>query len=129
MQKILSNKRFKYYLFYTIIFAVCCAIAFSFIFGEGKTLIYNKDGWHQYLKSQIYFSNYLKELFHNIFVNHVFDIPEWSFSIGEGNDILGTFHCYLMGDPIALLSIFFNEENMYIFYNFINFAFNILTMF
>ena len=117
MQKILSNKRFKYYLFYTIIFAVCCAIAFSFIFGEGKTLIYNKDGWHQYLKSQIYFSNYLKELFHNIFVNHVFDIPEWSFSIGEGNDILGTFHCYLMGDPIALLSIFFNEENMYIFYN------------
>lgn len=118
MQKILSNRKTKYYLIYTLIFAVCCAVAFSFIFGEGKTLIYNKDGWHQYLKSQIYYSNYLKELFNNIFVNHVFELPEWSFSIGEGNDILGTFHCYLMGDPIALLSVFFNENNMYIFYNF-----------
>lgn len=113
-----NNKRIKFYLIYTAVFLLCCAVAFYYFYSNGKTLIYDKDGWHQYLKVLIYYSNYLKELFTNIFVNHIFELPEWSFSIGEGAGILATFHCYLIGDPIAFLSVFFNENNMYIFYNF-----------
>lgn len=107
---------FKFIGIYTVVFAVYSLIIFSPFYLNDVSLVYNKDGWMQYLKLLIYYSGYLRGILKNIFINHTFVIPQWSFSIGEGSDIFTAFQCYAFGDPIALLSVFFNGNNMYVFF-------------
>ena len=65
----------------------------------------------------IYTAVFLKEIFHNIFVNHDFNIRRFDFVIGEGRDILENFHYYVIGDPIAFLSVLVPKDYIYIFYD------------
>lgn len=112
-----TNSRKRVYLYYTIAFIICCLTCFYIYYSSGKTFIYDKDGYQQYLKALIYYSDLIRQFFKNLFINHKFIIPQYSFSIGEGADILSTFQCYVMGDPISFLCFLFSAENMYIFYN------------
>ena len=112
-----SNKKTKYYLLYTLFFIACCLLCFYTYYSNNLSFIYDGDGWSQHYKAYIYYGEYLREIFRNIFINHTFEIPQWDFSIGEGADILGTFSYYTMGDPITLLCVFVPSEYMYIFYN------------
>ena len=107
---------FRFIAQYTIVFILCSLIVFSPFYMSGKSLVYNKDGWMQYLKLLIYYSEYLRTIFKNFFIDHSFIIPQWSFSIGEGADIFTSFQCYAIGDPIAFLCVFFSGNNMYLFF-------------
>ena len=112
-----KNKK-KIFIYYSLLFLICCAIVFFVFIRNNMSLVYYKDGWMQYLKAYIYLSDYLKEIFKNIFVNHKLVISQWSFSIGEGADILGTFNTYVLGDPITFLVVFVPREYIYLFLNF-----------
>lgn len=118
MIKRIKNEKVRFYLIYTLLFILCCLGVFYAYYSQGKSLIYNEDGWTQHYKALIYYSRYLKEIVKNIFINKKLVIPQWDFSIGEGAGIIETFHYYAIGDPIAFLSIFVPEEYIYIFYNF-----------
>ena len=48
------------------------------------------------------------------------NIPEWDFNIGEGSDILQTFHYYVIGDPFTLLAVFVPTRFIYLYYEVIN---------
>ncbi len=52
----------------------------------------------------MYYGEYLRTLVKNILTHQ--DLPLWDFSIGYGADIITTFHYYVLGDPLTLLSIF-----------------------
>lgn len=110
-------EKYKYYFIYTIVFILISLLIYYPFYSSGKSLIYNGDGYSQHYKALIYYSDYLKKIFHNLFFEHKLLIPQWDFSIGEGADILGTFHYYVIGDPIAFLSVFVPKEKIYIFYN------------
>ena len=112
----IKSKNLRFIVQYTIVFVLCSLIIFSPFYLNGKSLVYNKDGWMQYLKLLIYYSEYLRKIFSNIFIKHSFVIPQWNFSIGEGADIFTSFQCYAIGDPIAFLCVFFNGNNMYLFF-------------
>ncbi len=112
-----KKSKAKYYFIYTLLFIICCLLCFYTYYSNNLSFIYDGDGWSQHYKAYIYYGEYLRELFRNIFINHTFEIPQWDFSIGEGADILGTFSYYVMGDPITLLCVFVPSKYMYIFYN------------
>ena len=109
-------KKKKFLLIYTLIFAVLSAAFILTINLNGKTQICNFDGDGQHIKALIYYSEWLRSIFNNIFVNHKFEIPLWSFSIGYGADIPTSLHYYAVGDPFAVFCVFFPAQHMRIFY-------------
>ncbi len=114
--KRLDSRKSTYFLVYSVIFVILAIGVFSFYFFTGKTFIWEVDGWEQHYKALIYYSQYLREFFKNIFVNHRFVLPQWDFAIGEGSDIIGTFHYYVIGDPFTFFSFLFPAKYMYIFF-------------
>lgn len=110
----MKNK--KYIALYTFAFAVISAAFALTVFINGKTQICNFDGDGQHIKALIYYSDWLRTIFKNIFVNHRFEIPCWSFSIGYGADIPTSLHYYAIGDPFAVFCVFFSQKNMRVFY-------------
>lgn len=111
-----SNR--KLFLIYTVLFIFVAGICYFSYYSQGKSLVFEGDGYSQHLKALIYYSDYLKDFFKNLFINHEFILPQWDFSIGEGSDILGVFNYYVIGDPIAFLSVLVPRNLIYIYYNF-----------
>lgn len=109
-------KKKRFLAIYTFIFAVISAGIILGINLNGKTQICNFDGDGQHIKSLIYYSDWLRSILKNIFVDHRFEIPSWSFSIGYGADIPVSLHYYAVGDPFAVFCVFFPAQYMRIFY-------------
>lgn len=114
----MKRNNHKLYLIYTVLFLFVVAICYFSYYSQGKSLVFDGDGYSQHLKALIYYSDYLKELFKNLFINHEFVLPQWDFSIGEGSDILGVLNYYVIGDPIAFLSVLVPRSFIYLYYNF-----------
>ena len=110
------------YSAYTFCFLVFILVLYGGLFVFGKaTNIHQVDGENQYLLALIYYSDWLKEILRELFLNHRLLIPEWDFAIGEGADIITTFTYYAIGDPLTLPCILFNTDNMYLFYELLTF--------
>ena len=120
LQNLMAENRKKrcYYLVYTVLFLILMFFCFSFFIFSGKSLIWESDGWRQHYKALVYYSEYLKNFFKNLFGNGSIVLPEFDFAIGEGSDILNTMHYYVMGDPVAFLSVLVPAGGMHIFYSF-----------
>lgn len=90
-------------------------ITFSWVFLEGRTLIWVKDGWSQHYKALVYYSQYLRSIVKGFLSGDGWEIPLWDFSIGEGSGILETLHYYVIGDPFAALSLFVPVRYLHLF--------------
>lgn len=112
----LSEKK-KYYFTYSLCFIITAYLIFFWFLTSHRTLIWRQDGWIQHYRSLIYYSKYLRSIIKGILLNHELVIPNWDFSIGQGSDILSTLHYYTIGDPLSIFSVFFSEENMYLYYD------------
>ena len=110
----MKNK--KYTAVYTLIFAAMSAALALALYFSGKTQICNFDGDGQHIKALVYYSDWIKSIFRNIFVDHRLEFPCWSFSIGYGADIPTSLHYYAVGDPFAIFCVFFPASRMRIFY-------------
>ena len=100
-----NSFRKEYYLIYSGVFLFCVFCFYFYLFINGKTSVnFVSDGMNQHYRVLLYYSRYLK----NIFLNH--EIPLWDFSIGEGADIIKTFHSDAIGDPLTFLSVLVPER-------------------
>lgn len=108
----------QYFLIYTILFLAVCTMVFSWYFLTGRTLIWQGDGWTQHYRALVYYAKYLRSILRNIIYEHRLVVPQWDFSLGEGNDILQTLHYYVMGDPFAFFSVFIPTRFLYLYYDF-----------
>lgn len=115
--KINLSGRAKYYLAYTICFAVTALVVYFWFLKAHRTLIWRVDGWEQHYKALVYYSKYLRSIIKNLLLYHKLVIPNWDFAIGQGGDILSSLHYYTIGDPFSIFSIFFSEESMYLYYD------------
>lgn len=115
--KINLSERKKYYFIYTLCFIITAFLVFFWFLIAHRTMIWREDGWMQHYRSLIYYSKYLRSIIKGVLINHELVIPNWDFSIGQGSDILSTLHYYTIGDPLSVFSIFFSEENMYLYYD------------
>lgn len=117
---VLSSKhRYRqYFLIYTILFLAVCMMVFSWYFLTGRTLIWQGDGWTQHYRALVYYAKYLRSILRGILYEHRLVVPQWDFSLGEGNDILQTLHYYVMGDPFAFFSVLVPTRFLHLYYDF-----------
>ncbi len=104
-----SQKKKMYWLVYSLMFIVMTGLIFWPFFKEGKSFIWigeAADGWTQHYTALVYFGRWLRDVAEQIFVEHSFDLPTYSFSIGYGSDLFTTLHYYVIGDPLDLLAVF-----------------------
>ena len=97
--------RKAYYLGYSALFIILSGLCFFWFILFNKSLIWDWDGWDEYFKAMVYYSGYLKGIIRTLIHEHRLVIPNWDFCIGEGNDIINTLHYFILGDPLALLSV------------------------
>ena len=80
-KEIFREKKFDYYLFYTLIFGGIALILYLQFYLNGKSLIWSHDGVPQHLNSLAYYGEYLREILHSLFVEHKLEIPMWDMNI------------------------------------------------
>ncbi len=111
-----KHPKLKFYLGYTLVFIAMCAAVFSVFLYNGKTFVWERDGMNQHYVALLYYAKYLRSIIKNILVNHSFSLPTYSLSIGYGSDIITTLSYYVLGDPIAFLSVLVPVKYMIYFY-------------
>ena len=112
-----ENKKSTFYIVYTVLFYLTAFFCFFYFVFSGRSLVSEGDGWSQHLKALAYYSEYLRNMIRGVFFEGKWSIPDYDFYIGEGNDILSTLHYYVIGDPIALFSVFVPVKWMAYFFS------------
>ncbi|MCR4891052.1 MAG: YfhO family protein [Lachnospiraceae bacterium] len=111
--------RLRPYLFYTFLYCIV-AVGCFFWFGLSGTVFGTSDAQTQHIKALAYYSGYLRDGIQNILSGQFTNaFPEWSFAIGPGADVLGTFHYYCIGEPLTALSVFVPTRFIPVFYDFL----------
>ena len=122
MNKLFPKKQIaRQLLIYTVLFALTCVLCFIQFAIQHKEFMIQYDSIAEYLTVLIYWGQYIRDFFYNLFVKHSFILPQWDFSIGLGADILTTLHWYVIGEPLNLLAAFFKPEKTVYLYNFLLF--------
>lgn len=116
--KSLKNLKNNYYIIYTAFFAITAFFVFSWFILADRTFIWERDGWNQHYKALVYFAKYMRSIIKNLIFEHSLIIPNWDFSFGEGNDVLGTLHYYVIGDPFNVLSVLVPTKYLSYYYDF-----------
>lgn len=116
--KSLKNLKNNYYIIYTAFFAITAFLVFSWFILADRTFIWESDGWNQHYKALVYFAKYMRSIARNLVFEHSLIIPNWDFSFGEGNDVLGTLHYYVIGDPFNVLSVLVPTKYLSYYYDF-----------
>lgn len=109
--------RSRYFRIYTVVFFVMCALMFSWFYLANRTFIWNVDGWAQHYRALVYYAKYLRGIIRGVVFDHSFAIQNWSFSFGEGNDILSALHYYVIGDPFSIGCVLVPTKYMYLYFD------------
>lgn len=116
MKKIKIKNSLNIILMYTLCFFIICAGVFWPFIKEHKSLIWAQDGLLQTFTSMVYIGDYYKSIIASVLQGN-FNFQMIDFNIGLGYDVFTTLNYYGLGDPLLLLTVFFQKDNMYILYN------------
>ena len=97
---------------YTIMFLILISLFLALFFIKSKSLIWGYDGINQHF-SILY--NY-NEVIRNFLHNPSNGFPEWSWSIGYGSDLFGTYAYYVLGDLFDYISLLFPLNKLEVVY-------------
>ncbi|MCR4909477.1 MAG: YfhO family protein [Lachnospiraceae bacterium] len=107
----------KYWLMYAAVFFLTFCGVYWTVFASHKTLLVSGDCRVQSYRAMLYYSRWLKTIFGNFFVKHVFEIPTYTFGLGYGADIVTTLHLQAVGDPFTFFSVFVPDKWIQTFYS------------
>ena len=113
-----KEKKHRYYIVFSVLFLLAVLCCYSWFILSDRSLIWEYDGWTQHYKSLLYYGTYLRNILRNLIFNHEVVIPDWDFYISEGSDVVNALHYYVIGDPIALFSVFVPSSLMHYFFSF-----------
>ena len=89
---------------YTLVFAVCAAVACVIICPGGGTFVRSGDAYNQHVQALAYYGMWLRDLVSSLIRGD--GVPAFGLPIGYGTDVVGSLHYEAIGDPLALLSVF-----------------------
>lgn len=112
--EIFKNEKIRLYFWATVIFAAFASLIFREKIFTNQTFIGDGDALSQHYKAFIYYGRYLRSIFHYLFIDRKFLLPQFDIAIGEGSDILHSLCYYVIGDPFAFISVFFPDDKSYI---------------
>ncbi len=118
MKKITTNRYFRFYLIYTLLFLAMAFLIFRPFTANGISFVWTIDGWTQHYKALSFYSDWLKEIIRTLIHDHKLSMDLYSFSLGYGSDVISTLHYYVVGDPICLLSALVPKDKLVYFYDF-----------
>lgn len=98
---------------YTIVFFILFSLFYLVFIKENKSLIWDADGIRQHY-SILYNFN---ETIRNFIKNPSAGFPEWSWSIGYGNDLMATYSYYVLGDLFDYISLLFPLNKLELVFN------------
>lgn len=101
-----GKNNIKFLVIYTVFFAVAVLGVFGYFLFYESTFITPGDGYKQHFKAFVYFGMYCRDIIKTLINEHSLVIPQWSYAIGYGGDIITTLHYYVIGDPLDLISVF-----------------------
>lgn len=101
---------------YTGLFLLIAGIIYASFFIQGKTFIWDGDGFHQHYP---FYREYLTIL-RNFFETG--NWQSWDWNIGLGQDTLLTYGYYVVGDPFVYLGLLFPEGSEELAFHFIMFV-------
>ncbi|MGI6590597.1 MAG: YfhO family protein [Eggerthellaceae bacterium] len=110
-------ERIGYWKAYLLAFAVTAVLCLAWFLFSGHTFVWCSDGWAQHYRAYIYYGQWLREAASALLAGNPAAIPQWDFSLGEGNDVLDTMHYYAIGSPFTLGCAFVPEQGMWIYYD------------
>lgn len=102
--------REHYFAAYTLAFAAAALLVYAVFLFEGKTFIWDHDGWKQHYPALVYYGRWLRACLKALFLEHSLALPTYSFSLGYGSDIIETLSYYVIGDPFTLGTVFVPER-------------------
>lgn len=108
-----------YFIMYTIAFIVVSLAVYSWVLFTGHSLILLGDGSDQHYTALKYYGLYLRNILKALVKEKRLVIPDWDFYIGEGSDIMTVLGYYVIGDPLALISMFVPERYTHYLYTFL----------
>lgn len=108
------KKKIKIISIYTILFICISLVVFSPFLLNGRSFIWEVDGFQQHFIVFSDFSRILKEI-----LKDPFHIQQFSWNIGLGSDILGQYSYYIVGDIFSYLSAFCPENMLAYLYTFL----------
>jgi len=101
------------YLIYSMIFLVLSPFVFQTFIVEHKSFVWSLDGLDQHYQALLYYGRHLRAFFEGK------GFPMIDFSVGMGYDVLTTLNYYVIGDPLALFSVFMTKRNGTVIYDFL----------
>lgn len=118
IEKMLKNKKIcnNVPFCYTAFFMFVSLIIFAPFLICRKTFVSYADGFNQYFPVYVYTGRYLRHLPSAIY--HTHQIPQFDFTIGFGDDIIGTLNYYGFGSVFNIFSTFIPAQYAYIGYSF-----------
>ncbi len=99
------------FFLYTITFLILMPVIFMPFLTGKYSFVWETDGISQHYPSLLYYG----ELLRGLLAGQGF--PMVDFRVGMGFDTLTTLNYYVIGDPIALLSVFMTKDNGVFVYN------------
>lgn len=113
MKSIFNNKNIylKYVLYY-IFFSTC---VFSFFILKGNTLVQVGDPYEENFTAFFYTGKYLRKFLKELIISK--QIQQIDFTIGMGENIIGTLNYAGFGSVFNILSVFSNESNVAIWFS------------
>ena len=110
----MSRKKRNPYFIFTLLFILIAVVIFFPFYRRGISLVWMGDGYDQYYPALAYIGQYGREFLTTFFKGQ---IREFDFSIGMGDDVIGTLSYYGMGDPLNWLAIFVQPKNIAYLYS------------
>lgn len=104
------------FIIYTVLYVIIITFLLHFFKMQGKSLVYNGDGWRQHLRAMEYYSRWLHDVIAGLFTGA--DMPgTYAFGIGYGSDIISTLAYYGIGDPLILPAAFISPSKVIYLYS------------
>ena len=101
---------------FTLCFLLLSALCFFWFYLTGQTNIWREDGMWQHYPALRWYVSTLRGAIRGLFAGQGLHVSEWSFALGEGNDVLTALHYYVLGDPVNLLALLCPTRYLYVAY-------------
>lgn len=90
---------------YTVLFLVIFLFGFITFFIQGKSFVWESDGFRQYYPALSYLGRYYRGIVLSVLHGSPC-VPMVDYTIGQGEDIITTLANYGLGDPLTLFGMF-----------------------
>lgn len=110
-----NHQKADWLIKYTALFAILTVVVYGWLFLLGKSAVWTVDGIPQHYNVMMYIRSWIKEAMASMIQGG--EVPLYDLGIGQGNDILSTFHYYGFTDPFNWVAVIIPTRLVEVYYS------------